>query len=147
MPVEEGKTSSGWQPKMLGDGFARGAGRVQAGLAGGAVGVAGVDGDNAQPTSGGAQVLLVDNEGRGGDAVGGEGGGGACWHVSHNEGKVGATALLEPGLGGAKTKTTGKKNWETSDILVIEFNPFNLAGGRGEMTRKPKRRGGDCQTE
>ena len=95
MPVEEGKTSSGAAGEDLGGGGAGGAGGVEAGLAGGAVGVAGVDGDHAHFAPGGAQVLLVHDERRGDDAVGGEGGGGAGRRVGDDEGKVGAAAGLE----------------------------------------------------
>ena len=47
MPVEEGKTSSGLQPKTLSGGGAGGVRSVEAGCSGGAVGVAGVDGNHA----------------------------------------------------------------------------------------------------
>ena len=43
---------------------------VESGLTGGAVGVAGVDGDHAYLAAGSAQVLLVHDQRRGGDAVG-----------------------------------------------------------------------------
>jgi hypothetical protein len=104
MPVEEGKTSSGRQPKSWAAGLAGGAGRIQAGLASGAVGVAGVDGGYAHLASGGLQMLLVHNQRRGGDAVGGESGGGAGWRIGHDEGKVGAAALLQARFGSAKAE-------------------------------------------
>jgi len=63
--------------KEFGDGIARGVGGGQAGGAGGAVGVSGVDGDGADLAAGSAQVFFIDDEGRGSDAVGREGGGGA----------------------------------------------------------------------
>ena len=111
MPVEEGKTSSGGQPKIFCGGRAGGARGVQAGLPRGAVGVAGIDGDNAHLAAGGAQVFLVHNQRRGGDAVGGEGGGGAGRRVGDDEGKVGAAALFEPGLGCAKTKAARERKF------------------------------------
>jgi len=49
-------------------------------------------------------MLLVEDERSGGDAVGGEGGGGARRGVGHDEGKVVAAALLESGFGRAKAE-------------------------------------------
>ena len=88
-------------------GGAGGAGSGQTGFASGAIGVAGVDGGYADTAAGGAEMGLVDNERRGGDAVGGEGGGGACRLIGDDEGKVGAAALLEASFGGAKAEAAG----------------------------------------
>src|ERR1019366_9470670 len=102
-----GKNFFGAAGEELGDGRAGGAGRIQPGLAGGAVGVAGIDGHSAQLASGGSQFLLLQDQRRGGDAVGGVGGGGAGRLVGHDEGKVGVAALLEPGLGCTKAEAAG----------------------------------------
>jgi hypothetical protein len=93
--------------EKLSDGLAGGASRIQPGLTGGAVGVAGVDGHGAQLASGSSQVLLVEDQRRGGDAVGSIGCGGADRLVGHDEGKVGVAALLEPRLGCAKAEAAG----------------------------------------
>ena len=104
MPVEEGKTSSGlqWKISAAAAQVARAAARP--GFAGGAVGVAGVDGCDADMAASGAEMGLVNDERGGGDAVGGEDGGGAGRLIGDDEGKVGAAALLEAGFGGAKAE-------------------------------------------
>ena len=116
----------------LGRGVAGGVGGVETGLAGGAVGVAGVDGHDAHLAAGGAEMLLVHDERRGGDAVGGEGGGGAGRRVGDDEGKVGAAAGFDAGLDGAKAKSAGNdESGKVSHRSVMRVNPFNLAGGWG----------------
>ena len=93
-----------------GGGGAGGAGGAETGLASGTVGIAGVDGDNAHAAAGGAQMLLVNDEGRGDDAVRGEGRGSAGRRVRDNEGEVGAAAGLQAGLDGAKAESAGDEN-------------------------------------
>ena len=56
--------------KCLGGCAAGGAGRIEPGLTGGAVGVARIDGDDADLAASGAQVLFVDDKRSGFDAVG-----------------------------------------------------------------------------
>ena len=75
-------------------GGARSASGIESGLARGAVGVAGVDGDDADFSASGAQVLLVDDKRRGGNAVCGEGSGGAGRSIGDDEGEISAAALL-----------------------------------------------------
>ena len=77
------------------------------------------------------EVLLVDDEGRGGDAVGGEGGGGAGGRVGDDEGKVGAAAGFEAGFDGAEAETAGNEESGKVSHLGDGVNPFNLAGGWG----------------
>ncbi len=114
-----------------GGGIAGGAGGVEAGLAGGAVGVAGVDGHDAHFAPGGAQVLLVHDEGRGDDAVGGEGRGGAGWRVGDDEGEVGAAAGFDAGFDGAEAESAGNDESGKVSHLGDGVNPFNLAGEWG----------------
>ncbi len=93
----------------LSGGGAGGAGGGEAGFTGGAVGVAGVDGGYADAAAGGAEMFLVDDQGRGGDAVSGEDGSGAGGDVGHDEGEVGAATLFEAGFGSGKTEAAGKE--------------------------------------
>ena len=90
-----------------GGGGAGDAGGDHAGLTSGAVGVAGVDGGHANTPATGAEMLFVHDQRRGDDAVGCEGGGGAGRRIGHDEGKVGAAALLEAGFDSAKAEAAG----------------------------------------
>ena len=53
------------------------------------------------------EMFLINEQRRGFDTIGGEGGGGAGGRVGNDESEVGAAALLEAGLGGAETKSAG----------------------------------------
>ena len=114
-PVDEGCRRGG----------AGGASGIRSGFAHGAVGVARIDGDDAHVAARRAQVLLIDDEGRGNYAVRSECGGGARWSVGNNQGKVGAAAGLEAGLAGDKAEA------ERDNVLrwiAHGVDPFNLAG-------------------
>ena len=93
--------------KGFGGGFAGGARGVDAGLADRAVGVAGVDGDDAHFAAGGAEMFRIDEERCGVDAITGEGGGGGSRCVGDDQGEVSAAALLQSGLDGSKAKAAG----------------------------------------
>ena len=124
MPVDDGNTSSARQLKRLRSGGAGGARGIESGLTCGAVGVARVDGDHAHMPAGRAQVLLVNDEGRGNHAVRSERGGGAGWSVRNDQGKVGAAAGLQAGLAGGKTKAAGQ---DELGEFAHGVDPFNLA--------------------
>ena len=91
----------------VGGGFAGGAGCVEPGLARGAVGVAGVDGDDAHFAAGGAEVLLSTMSGAALTRLAGEGCGSAGGGVGDDQGEVGASALLEAGFGGSEAEAAG----------------------------------------
>jgi len=111
--------------------------RVKAGLAHGAVGIAGVDGGHAHFAAGGAEMLLVHDEGGGGDAVGGEESCCADGGVGNDQGEVGTTAPLQAGSCRGKPKAA-RKGWlgNNFDGLDHGVNPFNLAGGGGMTERQ-----------
>ena len=104
IPVDDGNTSSGLQPNTCATRFACGARGVQARLARGAVGVSGIDGHGAHLAARRAQMLLVDQHGRGLHAVAGEGGRGAGRSVGHDQRKIRAPAGLQARLCGSKTE-------------------------------------------
>jgi hypothetical protein len=80
----------------------------------------------------GAQMLLVNDERRGDDAVGGEGGGGAGRSASATmRAKSVRPLFLQAGLGGAEAEAAGDENREKSLMVGMAVNPFNLAGGWG----------------
>ena len=69
MPVEDGKISSKTQPNWSATAMQDLAAGVDAGLAGGAVGVAGVDEDGGDAAAGGGEVAAADGDGRGDNLV------------------------------------------------------------------------------
>jgi hypothetical protein len=95
----------------LGGGLAGGAGRIQPGLANGAVGVAGVDSRYAHFASAGPQMFFIHNQRSRGDAVGRKGGSGARGRVGHNESKVWAAALFKPRFGSAIAKAARERDF------------------------------------
>ncbi len=94
--------------ERFGRGLAGGAGGVDAGLACRAVGVAGVDGDDADFAARGAKMLRVDEERRGLDAIACECGGGGCGRVGNDQSEVGAAALFEAGLRRLRSESRGE---------------------------------------
>ena len=70
--------------ECFGCGFAGGAGCIDTGLTHGAVGVAGIDGDDADLAGGGAEVFRVNEKWRGFDAVAGERGRSRCRGVGND---------------------------------------------------------------
>ena len=114
MPVEEGKTSSGGQSKIsaAASQVARAASRPAWPAAQLALPALMAATRTLPPVA--RRCSLSTISGAAVDAVGGEGGGGAGRCVGHDEGEVGAAALLEPGFGGAKAEAA--RNEELGDV-------------------------------
>ncbi len=93
--------------ERLGGRLAGGAGSIDAGLSDSAVGVAGIDGDHADPAARCEKMFRVNEQRRGLDAIACECGGGSCGRVCNNQREVGAAALLQAGLGRSEAKTAG----------------------------------------
>ena len=86
---------------------------TDAGLAGGAICIAGIDQGNAETILAAFQVTLSDDERRGNHFVAGEHGGGGCRLIGHCAGKVRITAGLEAGAHSGEGKAA-------RDLVVAE---------------------------
>jgi hypothetical protein len=113
-----GKDLFGWAAEDFLRGGAGGAGGGQAGWPAAQLALPALMATTRTRPPVARRCSLSTMSGRGDDAVGGEGGGGAGRRIGHDEGKVGAAALLEAGLGGAKAEAAGMRNWDASDMVV-----------------------------
>ena len=118
MPVEEGKTSSGLQAKILAAAaqVARAAARPGSPAAQLALPALMAATRTWPPVA--REMSLVDDERCGGDAIGGEDGGGAGRESATMRAKSVRPLFLRPALAAPKRKPRGRRNWETSDMSV-----------------------------
>ena len=108
MPVDDGKTASGAQPKASAAACAALLRSGDAGLAGGAVGVACVDEHGVDAAAVGGEMAAIDEQRRGLDFVCGveRGGGGGLGR--DDGGEIGAATGFDAGAHGSPEKSTGQ---------------------------------------
>ncbi len=127
MPVEEGKTCSGRQPKISAAAAQVARAASSPAWPGGAVGVAGIDGDYANLAAGGAQVLLVHNKGAAVTRLAVKTAAALAGASATMRAKSVRPLFLSPAFAAPKRKPRGRENIEAFDIYLS----LNLAGAKG----------------
>ncbi len=95
--------------EVLGDGDAGAPGGFDAGVAGGAVGVAGVDDHGGDTAASGFEMAATDDDGRGDDLIAGEHGRGVGAVVADGEREVRLAAGFDAGGGGSPAEALWKR--------------------------------------
>ncbi len=125
MPVEEGKTACAFTAEDGGGAYAALLCGGDAGLAGGAIGIAGIDQHHAELMLAAMQVALADDQRRGDDLVAGEHGGGDGRPVGHRAGQIGIAAGFEACAHGGKREAArnlilaNERRWGAGDVSAM----------------------------